>query len=150
MIKIWHWDFTRFNGKWVSWSVGNWNYGKWTALYPSTSPNMTSPWILSFDTLIFLVISLNSTGGYVLEIGITTSGLATDRFLTQGVMSANLSFLGGIGFPAFAKNTYFILLLTSSYSCFIIDYVMHGRPIFFVLPRTITLIYDYFSSCVCD
>ena len=26
---------------------------------------------------------------------------------------------------------------------FIIDYVMHGRPIFFVLPGTITFIYDY-------
>jgi len=24
-----------------------------------------------------------------------------------------------------------------------LDYVMHGRPIFFVLPGTITLIYDY-------
>jgi len=32
---------------------------------------------------------------------------------------------------------------------FIIDYVMHGRPIFFVLPGTITLIYDYDYDCFC-
>ena len=48
-------------------------------------------------------------------------------------------------FPAFAKNTpisycFFKLVLIR---VFIIDYIMHGRPIFFVLSGTITLIYVY-------
>ena len=34
-------------------------------------------------------------------------------------------------------------LFTVLIRVFIINYVMHGRSIFFVLPGTITLIYDY-------
>jgi len=56
-------------------------------------------------------------------------------------------------YPAFRrslKHTYFMLLLTSSYSCFIIDYVMHGRPICFVLLGTITFIYDTIYDVICS